>query len=267
MEDPAVLLERNVYGDPLARLLWERQFEKILLKHGWENVSNWECLFVHRQKRIILICVCGWHKMAGKKQNIGPMWKVLNKEVDLGEPTSFLDHVFLGCLGCTRRQCEVSKDCWQLQNHVWIANFRGDNWKTSILWECSYFFVVFWNGRSRKEMCGAILWGGKQDDTTTLQCNFFMYWWPPFQRERNKICWRIVTSACSQIVLKCFYLARIGRLDILWSVNKRARSITKRTKACDKRLNRLISYIHHICEYKQYCYVGNTAKQCRLGLF
>ena len=38
-------------------------------------------------------------------------------------------------------------------------------------------------------------------------------------------------------------------------------------KACDKRLNRLISYIHHICEYKQYCHVGNTAKQCRLGLF
>ena len=33
--------------------------------------------------------------------------KVLNKEVDLGEPTSFLDHVYLGC---TQRQCEISKD-------------------------------------------------------------------------------------------------------------------------------------------------------------
>ena len=52
-----------------------------------------------------------------------------------------------------------------------------------------------------------------------------------------------------------------------WSVNKLARSITKWTKACDKRLNRLISYIHHTCEYKQYCHVGNTAQQCRLGLF
>ena len=67
--------------------------------------------------------------------------------------------------------------------------------------------------------------------------------------------------------LFCLYLARIGRHDILWSVNKLARSITKWTKACDKRLNRLISYIHHTSEYKQYCHVGNTAKQCRLGLF
>ena len=67
--------------------------------------------------------------------------------------------------------------------------------------------------------------------------------------------------------LKCLYLARIGRPDILWSVNKIVRTITKWTQACDKRLSRLISYIHHTCEYKQYCHVGNTAKQCRLGLF
>ena len=59
IEDPVVPLERNLYGHPLAGLLWERQFEKILLKHGWEKVSNWECFFVHRQKRVILICVCG----------------------------------------------------------------------------------------------------------------------------------------------------------------------------------------------------------------
>ena len=72
-----------------------------------------------------------------------------------------------------------------------------------------------------------------------------------------------LSKVSSQIVLKCLYLARIGRPDILWSVNKLARSITKWTKACDKRLNRLISYIHHTCKYKQYCYVGDTAKQCR----
>ena len=76
-----------------------------------------------------------------------------------------------------------------------------------------------------------------------------------------------LSKVCSQIVLKCLYLARIGRLDILWSVNKLARSITKWAKACDKRLSRLISYIHYTSEYKQYCHVGNTTKQCRLGLF
>ena len=97
MEDPVVPLERNLYGHPLAGLFWERQFEKILLKHGWEKIPNWECLFVHREKGLFLSVYVDDIKLAGKKQNLDPMWKVLNKEVDLGEPTSFLDHVYLGC--------------------------------------------------------------------------------------------------------------------------------------------------------------------------
>ena len=55
-----------------------------------------------------------------------------------------------------------------------------------------------------------------------------------------------LSTVCSQIVLKCLYLARIGRSDILWSVNKLAPAVTKLTKICDKRLTRLISDIHHI---------------------
>ena len=77
------------------------------MKHGCEKVSNWECLFVHREKGLFLSVYVDDIKLAGMKQNIDPMWNVLNKEVDLGEPTSFLDHVYLEC---TQRQCEISKD-------------------------------------------------------------------------------------------------------------------------------------------------------------
>ena len=75
-----------------------------------------------------------------------------------------------------------------------------------------------------------------------------------FKEEETKSVGELSTT-CSQTVLKCLYLARIGRPDILWSVNKLARSITKWTKACDKRLNRFISYIHHTSEYRQHCHV------------
>ena len=71
------------------------------------KIPNWECLFVHRGKGLFLSVYVDDIKLAGKKQNIDPMWKLLNKEVDLGEPTSFLDHVYLGC---TQRQCQISKN-------------------------------------------------------------------------------------------------------------------------------------------------------------
>ena len=64
MEDPVVLLERNLYGHPLAGLLWERQFEKV--PYGWEKIPNWECFFVHREKGSFF-CVCGWHKIGWKE--------------------------------------------------------------------------------------------------------------------------------------------------------------------------------------------------------
>ena len=70
MEDPVVPLERNLYGHPLAGLLWERQFEKILLKHDWEKIPNWECLFVHREKGLFSSVYVDDIKLAGKKQNL-----------------------------------------------------------------------------------------------------------------------------------------------------------------------------------------------------
>ena len=90
MEDPVVLLERNLYGHLLAGLLWERQFEKILLKYDCEKVPNWECLFVHREKGLFLSVYVDDINLAGKKENLDPMWKVLNKEVDLGRTNIFL---------------------------------------------------------------------------------------------------------------------------------------------------------------------------------
>ena len=79
-------------------------------------------------------------KLAGKKQNLDPMWKVLNKEVDLGEPTSFLDHVYLGC---TQRKCEISKDI--VDNYRTMFESRisaGRVEKLPFPQKSSYFFMV-----------------------------------------------------------------------------------------------------------------------------
>ena len=95
---------------------------------------------MHREKGLFLSVYVDDIKLAGKKQNLDPMWKLLNKEIDLGEPTSFLYHVYLGC---TQRQCEISKDIVDIyKNHVRIANFRGVSRETTIPSKSSYFFMV-----------------------------------------------------------------------------------------------------------------------------
>ena len=61
-------------------------------------------------------------KLAGKKQNIDPMWKIPMKDVDLGEPTSFLDHVYL-C--CTHRECQTSKDTIDNYRHLFESKISA----------------------------------------------------------------------------------------------------------------------------------------------
>ena len=58
------------------------------------------------KKRLFLSVFVDDKEMAGKKQNMAPMMKKLMKNVDLDEPTSSLDHVYLGC---TQRECKPNQ--------------------------------------------------------------------------------------------------------------------------------------------------------------
>ena len=75
-----------------------------------------------------------------------------------------------------------------------------------------------------------------------------------------------LSRVCSRIVLTYLYFARIGRPNILWSVKYQARSIIKWNKSCNQRLARLISYIFST-GYRQYCQAGNSATECKFGIF
>ena len=196
-------------------------------------------------------------KLAGKKQNINPMWKLLNKEVDLGEPTSFLDHVYLGC---SQRQCEISKDV--VDNYRATFESRISAGATEKLPCPENLSISSWSydmeGHAKKCVERYCVLTNKTTQQLYKVCT-------PciddhhFKEEETKSVGEL-SSTCSQIVLKCLYLARIGRPDIQWSVNKLAQLITKWTKACDKRLNRLISYIHYTCEYKPHQRSPNAPK-------
>ena len=265
MEDPVVSLERNLYGHPLAGLLWERQFEKILLKHGWEKIPNWECLLLRREKRLFLSVYLGDIKNWLERNTILiRCGKYSTKKLIWENQHLSLDHVYLGC---TQRQCEISKDI--VDNYRSMFESRISAGSVEKLPYPQNLGISSWSydkaGHAKKcveRYCELANKTTQQLYTVSTPCIDDHH----FKEEEMKSIGEL-SQVCAQIVVKCFYLARIGRPDILWSVNKLARSITKWTKACDKRLNRLISYIHHTSEYKQYCHVGNTAEQCRLGLF
>ena len=108
---PVWKIQSFLLSEICMAILWQDYYGKgNLRKSSWSTVGKrfpiGNAYSYTVKNQYSYLCVDDI-KLAGKKQNIDPMWKVLNKEVDLGEPTSFLDHEHLGC---TQRQCETSKD-------------------------------------------------------------------------------------------------------------------------------------------------------------
>ena len=183
------VMGKAIWENPIDVWLGESFLLGILIRTPWKRI-------------IFLFVYVDDINLTRKKQNIDPMWKVLNKRSWFGRTNIFPWPCMPGM--CSKAMWNKRR-YWQLQNHVWIANFRGSNWKINMLGKSEYFIVVIWRGGSCQEMCGKILWVGKQDDSTTLQSINSMHWWPSFQRRRIEIRGRIVKSMlsnCSEMLIR-----------------------------------------------------------------
>ena len=137
------------------------------------------------------------------------MWKKLMKHVDIDEPTSLLDHVYLGC---NQRECkpnEIIMDEYKdvkyfVQQHLKITGMGKPVAKTMAM-------SSDMEGHAQKRLNVTVNW-----QTSKYQ----------FKQEEVESVGEL-SEVCSQIVLKCLYLASTGRPHILWAVNKLVRSVTK----------------------------------------
>ena len=92
----------------------------------------------------------------------------------------------------------------------------------------------------------------------------------PFQEEENESV-RELSTVCSKIVLKCLYLARVGRPDILWSVKKLARAFPKWTNLVTRNVwNHIVSWqagrLNNSTKYLLHASMTTTSKKKKQNL-
>ena len=111
---PSAIGERKFFTN-----FGDRLFDKVLFRARLGNSSKLGMLTCTSRKMLFLSVQADDVKLAGKKRNIDPMWKVLKKVVDLDERTSFLDHVYgLHSTGMRHQQ----RYWGQLQKYVCIQD-------------------------------------------------------------------------------------------------------------------------------------------------
>ena len=77
-----------------------------------------------------------------------------------------------------------------------------------------------------------------------------------------------VAKVCPQIMLKCLYIARVGRPDFAGQSTRRPElSLNGIEHAKKERFARRTSYINCTHNHRQDCHVGNTASERKLSAF
>ena len=107
MEDPVVPLERNLYGHPFAGMLWEMQFEKILLQHVGRRFLIGNAYSYTLKKDYSYLCMWMPSNCLERNKTLFRCGKYSIKKLIWENKHLSFDHVYLGC---TQRQCEISKE-------------------------------------------------------------------------------------------------------------------------------------------------------------
>ena len=122
MNQPVVELKRNLYGHPLAGLLWDKASERWITKQGFKKVQGWECLYYHLQEQLFLgVYVDDFH-MAGNQKNMSNIWERLRTDMQLDPPVPFDGNKYLGCT-----QQNVRNDEKQIQEKSTLFKSFVDN--------------------------------------------------------------------------------------------------------------------------------------------
>ena len=326
MEKPVCKLRLNLYGHPMAGLIWEKWCDKAITDSGFQKIAGWECLYVNPLKQLFLSVYVDDFKMSGNAEHLKPMWKTLGEKIDLEPSVPLNGNVYLGCgqsdvavdkglvtekqtllhnlmndkkIETETAERELCPDDFKPDLSS-IMEQRGQKKSTASESSAKKSFSTTSNSVKKKkkpndpkvmkatpsssketgsirsyqyEMCGHAeacvdryleLSKMKERDLKRVETPCID------DHQLNADDFKTpgkLTSVAARIVLKALYLARIGRPDALWAVNTLAREVTRWTVACDKRLLRLISYLHFYKEYVQTCFVGDRPEDCWIAMF
>jgi len=241
---------------------WENHFIEKLLKSDFEPVQGWECLFFHRRLKLILSVYVDDFKLVGKQASLKEGWKlIVDSGLVLDPPTPLGDY-----LGCGQFPVHVSPTEAQrrleyvrplLEDIDDLKEVKTGKPVRAIRYNMFGFFrqcveVYCDLAKVKPETLRKVATPGMDDHLMK----------PEDFEEPG-----FLSLDAAKIIMKALYGARLVRFELLWPICSSAREVSKWTRACDKRLHRLMCYIHHTPTHSLESFVGDDAQHCHPVLY
>ena len=222
---------------------------------------GWECLFLHETYKVILSVYVDDFKMAGTKKGVAQAWKAIRgpDKLVLDEPQPF--GAYLGCEQevSTMKRSEAYE---RVQNIFPLVN--GGYHAPEPSEPNQEVKKIRWHMKSFHSQCLERYQElrSKNGASTKLKEYAFPsiddHQIPAEEFEEPGI----LNKDAAKVVMKCLYGARFVRFDLLWPIGDLARRISKWTKACDRRLDRLMGHLQTTLDHGLEGFVGDRIEDC-----
>ncbi|CAE6921679.1 RE1 [Symbiodinium sp. CCMP2592] len=225
-----VRLRKSLYGHPLAGKLWEERLASKLRELGGKELQSYPSNWVFTRKgQVLLLCIyVDDLVLAGPTGLHDDFWKELGSLVKLDLPT-FIEQQGLRIIG-RHHSCVVCEQFTQM-------TFAMDSFaKQAVDFYCEL------TQTERKQL--------KPVPTPSLNEASFSD--QDFEEQGH------LHQDAAKILMKTLWLARLNRPDLSFIVARLATKISRWTRAGDKQLFRLMSYL---CHTPSLNLVGRVGKQ------
>ena len=240
IDQPVVLLKRALYGHPQAGAFWEEHLETALKSEGFVKVKGWKSTYRHPVLSLLLVVYVDDFKMSGPATSVPQGWALIKKSIKIGEPSSH--GRFLGCLHEEGTLTENDRSnipsavcpltCGPI---VGVGTAEGAHSPTA---RCITYNMEDFLRQclARYEECCQSEVAYKEVQTPNLDDNLIT--------NEDRAVKGHLESYASSILMKILYGARVARWDVLFTVCFLARHVTKWSREMDRRLYRLMCYLH-----------------------
>ena len=206
--DPVCPLIKALYGHPDSGGYWEIFSQKQLALAGFSPVADWPSTFFHKEWKLLLTVYVDDFLLSGPEQNLARGWEAITKVLTCEEPTE------LGRYLACQHECSI-------KNNQKIVSYDME----AYMKQCVERYCEVAGSDKVKIVPSPFI-----NEDMLLPSDF----------ESKGL---LGEDACS-VLMKLLYAARLARPDIMRAITELASCITKWTVACDKKLYRLICYVH-----------------------
>ncbi len=288
----------RLYGHHESGSFWEEHCDKCCKEAGFVPLGiEWPSTYHHPALGLFLVVYVDDFKLSGPAENLAKGWALLRKDLHIDKETGHGQ--YLGCghesgtfsMPAGSKATSVSynmESFWDscVQRYVELAGpdvrikkvptpFLAENSEKGPsgapcakgpITECTWCAHTFspttykdLDDLNKKTKKGLPTGNNPSSEDSPSGGNLA-------DKNDSKIKGRLAEHAAC-ILMKCLYSARMARFDLLRAITSLACQLTRWTPECDRKLHRLMCYIHSSKHLRMFGYVGNSLTEVQPHLF